>query len=63
MGERIPRLTRLNKQVRIKENTGIFDMDRFCSRLEALQEAGTLDEEKHKIVEVFLETWRKREKK
>ena len=60
MGERIPRR---NKQVRIEENTGIFDMDRFCSRLEALQEAGTLDEEKHKIVEVFLETWRKREKK
>ena len=44
----------------VDESTDILDVEVFVQRLEALQGAGTLDEEEQATVDQFLEAWSKR---
>ena len=53
------RVAKRGTKLLIDKQTDIFDIPVFCSRLETLRKADTLNEEDQKTVQDFLEAWQK----
>lgn len=56
LGDHVP-----EEEIRVRKNevTDLINVEEFLARLERLQTAGTLDESAQKIVDDFLEAWRR----
>ena len=51
------RVSKPGIQTLVDENTDVLDVEVLCQRLEALQSAGTLDEDEQMTVDQFLSAW------